>query len=125
MNKTFPSIYQFFLILFSIVLWIYFLGLDFINPTNTDWLFAGDLATYQIGWNFFRDDIWRFPIGSNPNLGIYYGGSIIFTYSLPLFAIFFKIFNTFLPENFQYFSLWILTCIYLQLFFSFKNTYII
>jgi hypothetical protein len=122
-NKTFPSIYQFFLILFSIVLWVYFLGLDFINPTNTDWLFAGDLATYQIGWNFFRDDIWRFPIGSNPNLGIYYGGSIIFTDSLPLFAIFFKIFNTFLPENFQYFSLWILTCIYLQLFFSFKIIY--
>jgi len=115
--------HQLIIILVSISLFIYLLGIDFINPTNTDWLYSGDLSIYQIGWNFFRDDIWRFPIGSNPNFGIYYGGSIVFTDSLPLLAIFFKIFNIFLPENFQYFSLWILLCIYLQLFFSFKIIY--
>ena len=123
MNKTFILIHHFFLILFSIILWVYFLGFDFIDPRNIDWLNSGDLSIYQIGWNFFRNDIWRFPIGSNPNFGIYYGGSIVFSDSLPLFAIFFKIFNSVLPEKFQYFSIWILVCIYLQLFFSFKIFY--
>jgi len=115
--------YQFFLTITSIGFWIYLLGPDFINPNNIEWLQSGDLSQYQIGWNFFKDDIWRFPLGSNPNYGIYYEGSIVFSDSIPLFAIFFKIFNKFLPESFQYFSSWILLCIYFQLFFSFKIIY--
>ena len=112
--------YQLFLISVSIALFIYLLGLKFINPINQDWLYGKDLPIYQIGWKYFRADIWRFPLGLNPNFGIYAGGSIVFTDSIPIFAIFFKIFSSYLPQNFQYFSSWILLCIYLQLFFSFK-----
>ena len=115
--------YQLFITIISILLWVYLLGFDYIKPTKTEWLYSGDLSTYQIAWNFFKNDIWRFPIGSNPNFGIYYQGSMVFSDSIPLFAIFFKIFNNFLPHNFQYFSLWILLSIYLQLFFSFKIIY--
>ena len=120
MKKTFFLKYQFFIIIISIIFWCYLLGFNFISPTNTDWLKLGDMSQTQLGWKFFRDDIWRFPIGSNPNYGIYFDGSVVFSDSIPIFAIFFKSIKIFLPENFQYFSLWILTCIYLQLFFSFK-----
>ena len=120
MKKTFFFKYQFFITTVAIIFWCYLLGFDFINPLNNEWLYLGDLSQYQLGWKFFRDDIWRFPIGSNPNLGIYFQGSIIFSDSIPIFAFFFKLIRIFLPENFQYFSLWILVCIYLQLFFSFK-----
>ena len=112
--------YQTFLIAVSITFFIYLLGLEFISPQNQDWLYSGDLSVYQIGWKYFRNDIWRFPLGLNPNYGIYAGGSVVFSDSIPIFAIFFKIFNSYLPSTFQYFSIWILLCIYLQLFFSFK-----
>ena len=123
MKKNIFYKYQFFIIIAAIFFSFYLLGFNYIKPTNVDWFNSKDLPVYQIGWNYFRDDIWRFPIGSNPNFGIYYQGSIVHSDSIPLFAIFFKIFNKFLPSNFQYFSLWILLSIYLQLFFSFKIIY--
>ena len=107
--------YQIFLVSVSIALFIYLLGLKFINPINQEWLYGKDLPIYQIGWKYFRTDMWRFPLGLNPNFGIYAGGSIVFTDSIPIFAIFFKIFSSYIPQNFQYFSIWILLCIYLQL----------
>jgi len=115
--------YQLIIILTSISLFIYLLGLDFIKFTNYEWLYSGDLSTYHLGWKYFRNDIWRFPIGLNPNYGIYLNTSIIFSDSIPIFAIFFKLIRNFIPIDFQYFSLWILICIYLQLFFSFKIIY--
>jgi len=103
-----------FFFLFSLSLTIYLLGIEYFNPTNTNWLFWGDLSTLQTGWNYFRIDQWRFPIFSNPNYGIYLNNSLIYTDSIPLFGFFFKIINSILPENFQYFSIWILFSIYLQ-----------
>ena len=120
MKKTFFVKYQLFIIVISISFWIYLLGPSFINPKNVEWLNSGDLSIYQIGWNFFKNDVWRFPLGSNPNYGIYYQGSVVFSDSIPLLAIFFKSIKFLLPNNFQYFSLWILLSIYLQLLISYK-----
>ena len=120
MKKNFIFSYQSFIIILSLSFWIYLLGFDFIRPTNIEWLYHADLAANQLGWQFFRDDLWRFPFGANPNYGIYYDGSIVFSDSIPIFALFFKTIKIFLPDNFQYFSIWILLCIYLQIFFSFK-----
>ena len=103
-----------FFFFFSLIVSIYLLGFEYLDPTNTSWLFWGDLPTLQTGWNFFRIDEWRFPIFSNPNLGIYLNNNLIYSDSIPLFALFFKIFNFLLPDNFQYFSLWFLLCLYLQ-----------
>jgi len=119
-KKTFFLKYQFIITIISTILWCYLLGFNFINPLNSDWLYLGDFSPAQLGWKFFKNDVWRFPIGSNPNFGMYFDGSIIFSDSIPIFAIFFKIIRIFLPENFQYFSLWVLLCIYLQFFFAFK-----
>lgn len=40
--------------------------------------------------------------------------SIIFTDSIPCFAVIFKILSPVLPENFQYFGLWGMMCFILQ-----------
>ena len=97
------------------------LGIENIPFQSTKWLHNGsDAALHQSGWYFFQNDVWRFPLGSNPNYGITFGSSIVFTDSIPLFALIFKSLKFILPENFQYFSLWYFITFYLQLFFSFK-----
>ena len=123
MKNYFFFKYQLIIISVSISLFIYLLGLDFIKYSNYEWLYSGDLSTYHLGWKYYRNDIWRFPIGLNPNYGIYLNTSIVFSDSIPFLAIFFKSIRNFIPNDFQYFSLWILICIYLQLFFSFKIIY--
>ena len=114
MTKKELILINIFFLLFSLVLSIYLLGFRYLNPTNTSWLFWGDLPLLQTGWNFFRIDEWRFPIFSNPNLGIYLNNNLIYSDAIPLFALLFKIFNFLLPDNFQYFSLWFLLSLYLQ-----------
>ena len=98
---------------------LYLLGFNNLNFLNKNWLYLGDLSGYQIGWEFFRNDSWKFPLGFNPNYGLELANSIVFSDSIPLFAFIFKLFKNFLPENFQYFSLWIVLSIYLQLLFSY------
>ena len=96
-------------------------GMENISFQSTEWLHnGGDNSMQHTAWYFFKNDIWRFPIGSNPNYGDELGSSIVFTDSIPIFALFFKLFKFFISGNFQYFSLWYLICFYLQLFFSFK-----
>ena len=96
-------------------------GMENISFQSTEWLHNGeDNSMQHTAWYFFKNDIWRFPIGSNPNYGDELGSSIVFTDSIPIFALFFKLFKFFILGNFQYFSLWYLICFYLQLFFSFK-----
>ncbi len=123
MKKNFFSYQQIFLFVTSLSFSFYLLGFDNFNFSNQSWLTNGDLAQYQLGWKFYREDIWRFPLGLNPNYGITNSSSIIYSDSIPLFAIFFKIFKSFLIEDFQYFSFWIFICIYLQALFSFKIIY--
>jgi len=106
-------------LLISLTLCIYLLGFDNINVINTDWLIKGDLSTHQIGWNFFKNDDWRFPLLSNPNYGIYLNSNLIYSDSIPIFALIFKLIRFILPENFQYFSIWIFLSINLQFYFSF------
>ena len=97
------------------------IGIDNISFQNTKWLHNGtDSSTIQLGWYFFLNDIWRFPLGNNPNYGEELSLSIAFSDSIPILALFFKSIKKFIPEDFQYFSFWYFLCFYLQLFFSFK-----
>ncbi len=110
----------FFYILIGINLTILFNGFENISFENTKWLFSkNDMSGHHIGWYFFKDDIWRFPLGSNPNYGDGIGNSIVYSDSIPLFALMFKLINFILPEKFQYFSLWFMVCFFLQGFLSF------
>ena len=97
------------------------IGFGNISFQSVEWLHDGNESSIeQTAWYFFRNDIWRFPLGLNPNYGDDITTSIVFSDSIPILAFFFKIFKSILPENFQYFSLWFFLCFYFQLFFSYK-----
>ncbi len=93
--------------IFSALVFILIYGGYIINPLYTDWLFmGGDPTQHYLGWVAYRKSAWHFPIGMVDNLAYPHLTSIIFTDSLPLFAVPFKILSPILPENFQYFGLW-------------------
>ena len=106
-------------IFFGSIAFVALTGGAILNPRNLDWLMIGDSAQHQIGWEFFRHtSLWQWPIGLNPELGLVFSSSIVFTDSIPLAAFFFKPFSPFLGDQFQYFGLWILLCFVLQYHFA-------
>ncbi|MCI8483229.1 MAG: hypothetical protein HFH41_02680 [Lachnospiraceae bacterium] len=90
-------------------------GLQVLNPTYTDWLLeGGDLSQHYLGWKAYQASPWTFPIGDTDYLAYPNNTSIIFTDSIPCFAVLFKLLSPVLPEEFQYFGLWGLLCFVLQ-----------
>lgn len=90
-------------------------GWNILNPSNTDWLFSGgDLTQHYLGWVGYRNSDWTFPIGMMNQVTYPYNISIIFTDSIPLLAVFFKILSPLLPSQFQYFGLWGILCFILN-----------
>ena len=84
-------------------------GTGTLDTGRVDWLFnLGDNAQHYLGWVFYRNDPWTFPIGYSCSLGYPTGTCMCFTDSIPLLAIPFKVISIFLPETFQYFGLWTL-----------------
>ena len=110
-------------ILLSFLATIYIFGFDFISFTNSSWLSTRDMTADIISWQYYKNDIWRFPIGNNPNYGIDIASSIVFSGSIPFLSVLFKIFSNLLPSNFHFFSLWIFICFFLQSFISFLIIY--
>ncbi|MDE7479383.1 MAG: hypothetical protein K2M91_15855 [Lachnospiraceae bacterium] len=96
-------------------------GVKVLNPVYDDWLLGqGDLTQHYLGWCFFRRSDWTFPIGLTNNLAYPSYTSVIFTDSIPLLAVFFKLLSPVLPDTFQYFGWWGLVCFVLQGFFAVK-----
>lgn len=91
-----------------------------LDPTNIAWLSGGDPSTGYLGWVFFRQDEWRFPLALNPHYGLELSSSILYSDSNVLFAFIFKAFSFILPPTFQYFGIWILLCFILQAYASWK-----
>lgn len=99
----------------GIVTFLCIYGVHVLDFTYTDWLLGGgDLTQHYLGWCFFRDSDWTFPIGLMDRMSWPYEVSVIFTDSVPLMAVFFKLFRGILPDQFQYFGLWGLLCFALQ-----------
>ncbi|WET42227.1 DUF6311 domain-containing protein [Citrobacter enshiensis] len=95
-------------------------GISPLNVTNISFLMNGDAAQHWIGWEFFRHTpLLQWPIGKNYGYGIQLHNSIVYTDSIPIFSVFFKIFSGMVPVEFQYTGLWLLLCFCLQGFFSF------
>lgn len=94
-------------------------GIRIMNPCYTDWLLTGgDPSQHYLGWEFFRRAEWFFPIGMTDQLAYPLQTSVIYTDSIPIFAVFFKLFRGILPEQFQYFGIWGLMCYVLQGYFA-------
>ena len=87
-----------------------------IDPTYVDWLLHSDdlegsvdLTQHYLGWVYYRNTPWQFPLGLTE--GIYSSPiSVIYTDSIPLFAFIFKLLSPILPTDFQYFGLYGLMC---------------
>lgn len=97
-------------------------GIKVLYPSNISWLMSvyGDWGTHYLGWAFYRNDQWTFPVGEITSYYHPIGTNIGFTDSIPLLAIFFKIFDAVLPEDFQYFGLWLYSCHFLIGFYMYK-----
>ncbi|MCR5735655.1 MAG: DUF6311 domain-containing protein [Lachnospiraceae bacterium] len=82
-------------------------GYRILNPLYDDWLFTGDmdLRQHYIGFCHFRQSRWQFPIGLIETLSYPNSMSVIYTDSIPLFAVFFKLISYILPVRFQYFGI--------------------
>jgi hypothetical protein len=91
-----------------------------LAPTNIVWLGDGDPAAHYLGWLFFRNSAWTFPIGLNPAYGLEISNAILFSDSNPLLAFVFKLLAPLLSEPFQYFGIWLLACFVLQAWFAWK-----
>ena len=71
-------------------------GVKILDFTNTAWLFDNDhdLRQHYLGWCHFRSDPWQFPFGLFDSLSYPNSMSIIYTDSIPIFAVAFKIIST-------------------------------
>ena len=95
-------------------------GIAILNPRYVDWLTIGD-GQVEIAWEFFRNTpFFQFPIGTNYDYGMEISSSIIYNGVDPLFALFFKFLNIFLPDRFQYFGYLLYINLALVYYFSTK-----
>lgn len=93
-------------------------GVRILDPGNIGWLMVGDAATHYIGWHFFRNEEWGFPLGALHRYGMEVASSVVYSDSLPIFALLFKPFSSWLPKLFQYTGIWIALCYFLQGFWG-------
>ncbi|MDD4279400.1 MAG: DUF6311 domain-containing protein [Candidatus Sumerlaeales bacterium] len=104
------------------VLFFAICGWQALNPVSTDWLMDNyDFPQHYMGWEFFRyAPLWQFPIGKNPLCGLDLSNSIVFTDSMPFYALLLHPFHPYLPFPFQYFGAAILICFIAQGFFGMR-----
>jgi len=110
--------------LIGAVIFILIYGIKILNPFYIDWLMCtgkfGDLQQHYLGWEFYRRGPWTFPLGLTDQLAYPIETSVVFTDSIPILAVIFKVFRDFLPKYFQYFGLWGLFCFCMQGFLASK-----
>lgn len=105
-------------ILVGIVACFLVVGPHALNPSVLDLAQGVDPFKDYVGWIFFRNSPWTFPIGLNPTYGLDFSSSIVFSDSIPLMAFLFKAIRFALPETFQYLGIWTLLCFVLQAYFA-------
>ena len=83
-------------------------GIKIIDPTYVEWITSssGDPVQHYIGWVYYRNSPWTFPLGLIDGLTMPDKISCIYTDSIPLFAVFFKLLSPVLPDKFQYAGIW-------------------
>ncbi len=92
-----------------------------LDPRHMGWLFANnpitfDIATSGMGWLYFSNDSWRWPIGSNPHYGGHVADSLLFSDSMPSFSVPLKLLFKLVGSGgeTQVLGLSLLTCLLLQ-----------
>lgn len=91
----------------GMALFVIIYGYRIIDVTYDDWLCTGgDLSQHYMGWMYYRISPWKFPFGLVEGLTSTSGVSVIYMDSIPILAVFFKLFSGILPDTFQYFGIW-------------------
>lgn len=101
-------------------LWFFYLifdTFDYLNFSEVSW-FGIDNTTSYIAQLFFINDNWTFPLLRNPGYGDVLSTSLTFTGPSPILALPMKIFG--ISPEIQFFGLWILLNIVLQLIFGYR-----
>ncbi|MCR4888497.1 MAG: DUF6311 domain-containing protein [Ruminococcus sp.] len=81
-------------------------GFKILDPTYEEWLLqGGDLTQHYLGWVYYRKSEWQFPIGMIDGLIGNVKTAIMYTDSIPVLAVFFKLLSPVLPETFQYWGI--------------------
>ena len=106
----------------GIIFTVFFLDITNSSPKSVEWFNSYDLKSDYLAFKFFINDVWRFPIGLNPNYGEI-SNSIVFSGAVPILSFIFKLFKNFVPDNFHFFSIWIVLCFFFQFFFAYKIIY--
>ncbi len=97
------------------LVFLFIFGPGTLDPGRVDWLMdLGDNAMHYLGWVFYRRDPWGWPLTHSPSLAHPYGISVSLTDPVTLLALPLKLLRSVLPEAFQYFGLWTLSCFILQ-----------
>lgn len=98
--------------LLGILCFAFIYGFKIVNFSYNGWLFNGDmdLRQHYVGFCHFRNNPWHFPIGIIDTLSVPNSMSVVYTDSIPLFALVFKLFRNVLPVTFQYMGFFGLTC---------------
>jgi len=91
-------------VVFALIFFLTSVGFEKLDPRNLAWLTFGDQRAQLLGWWFFADDRWRWPLGANPNYGWEQTNSIVFTDSIPGLAVIFKALNLSAFDSGQYFG---------------------
>jgi hypothetical protein len=123
-NKFLSKTYIDYYILFIISLLIHHVvyGLETLVPTNINWLMSAyhDWGQHYLGWAFYRESDWTLPLGKMDNFYYPVGTNVGFTDSIPLLAFGFKLISFILPEEFQYYGVWLLACFFLNGLYTYK-----
>ena len=104
--------------LLGVLIFLLLYGVRVLDPTSVDWILnnpSPDPAQHYLGWELFRRSPVHLPyIGANYNAVYPFRTSVLFTDSLPLAALLFKLLGGILPTRFQYFGWWGLFCYMMQ-----------
>lgn len=97
-------------------------GFSTLNPTNVDWIYirGGDALQHQLGWMAYRIEPWTWKFGEISSLLYPSGTSIVYTDSIPVFAVLFKTIRGILPNQFQYLGWWTLVCWILNIHVAYR-----
>ena len=101
------------------VVFLYIYGAKVLNPFDVKFLLAGgDLSQHYLGWELFRQGDWRPMAGLTDRAAFPYSTSVIFTDSIPLFSLIFKLLLIFCNKPFQFFGFWGIFCFAMQGFWA-------
>jgi len=122
MKKIQTATHYFAAYIIALLIFHFSYGLGILNPQNINWLLSAqhDWGTHYLGWAFYRDSPWMFPLGNMCGYVYPLGANVGLTDSIPLIAIPLKIISPLLSDDFQYLGLWLLCCYLMAAHYTLK-----